>query len=62
MTVTAENVETELQRAELVGLGCDLAQGFLFGRAVPSTEVMAATTAWPTDVAAVPTQADRSLR
>jgi diguanylate cyclase (GGDEF)-like protein/PAS domain S-box-containing protein len=34
--VIAEGVETEVQRAELRGLGCSLAQGFLFGQAMPS--------------------------
>jgi EAL domain-containing protein (putative c-di-GMP-specific phosphodiesterase class I) len=34
--VIAEGVETEVQRAELRGLGCTLAQGFLFGQAMPS--------------------------
>jgi diguanylate cyclase (GGDEF)-like protein/PAS domain S-box-containing protein len=31
-TVTAEGVETPEQRATLAGLGCDAAQGYLFGR------------------------------
>jgi len=30
MTVVGEGVETDLQRSELVALGCDAAQGFLF--------------------------------
>jgi len=36
INVIAEGVETEVQRAELRGLGCTLAQGFLFGQAMPS--------------------------
>jgi EAL domain-containing protein (putative c-di-GMP-specific phosphodiesterase class I) len=32
MKVTAEGVETIEQRDLLVGLGCDYAQGWLFGR------------------------------
>ena len=32
MTPVAEGVETEAQRAALVELGCDLAQGYLFAR------------------------------
>jgi diguanylate cyclase (GGDEF)-like protein len=35
MDVTAEGIETDQQRLELKALGCDLGQGFLFGR--PST-------------------------
>jgi hypothetical protein len=37
----AEGVETEQQHAALVGLGCQLAQGFLFGRPVPADELPA---------------------
>jgi diguanylate cyclase (GGDEF)-like protein/PAS domain S-box-containing protein len=39
--VIAEGVETEVQRAELRGLGCTLAQGFLFGQAMPSAPLSA---------------------
>jgi diguanylate cyclase (GGDEF)-like protein len=36
-TVVAEGVETELQRSELLRLGCEMGQGFLFARpAAPS--------------------------
>ena len=35
MDVTAEGIETDQQRLELKALGCELGQGFLFGR--PST-------------------------
>jgi len=33
--VVAEGVETEAERGTLVGLGCDLLQGFLLGRPGP---------------------------
>jgi EAL domain-containing protein (putative c-di-GMP-specific phosphodiesterase class I) len=32
MDVTAEGIETDQQRLELKALGCDLGQGFFFGR------------------------------
>lgn len=35
LTIVAEGVETEAQRAMLSGLGCDEAQGYLFSRPVP---------------------------
>lgn len=37
--VIGEGVENELQRAFLCNLGCDLAQGFYFSRALPSDEI-----------------------
>jgi EAL domain-containing protein (putative c-di-GMP-specific phosphodiesterase class I) len=36
----AEGVEREEQRATLLSLGCVLAQGFLFSRAVPGVEIV----------------------
>jgi len=36
LTVTAEGSETFAQRARLVELGCDLGQGYLFGRPLPA--------------------------
>jgi EAL domain-containing protein (putative c-di-GMP-specific phosphodiesterase class I) len=39
LEVVAEGVETENQRERLIELGCGLAQGFLFGRAVQADEV-----------------------
>ncbi|HEX4776336.1 MAG TPA: PAS domain S-box protein, partial [Acidimicrobiia bacterium] len=38
LNVVAEGVETEEQLAELVALGCDNAQGFLFAPALPPAE------------------------
>jgi EAL domain-containing protein (putative c-di-GMP-specific phosphodiesterase class I) len=37
--VVAEGVETEAQRDELLVLGCQRAQGWLYGRPVPAEEV-----------------------
>ncbi len=38
----AEGIETETQHQRLVGLGCQLAQGYLFGRPVPASALVAA--------------------
>ena len=35
----AEGVETEAQKWQLVGLGCDLAQGYLWSKPVPGEEI-----------------------
>jgi EAL domain-containing protein (putative c-di-GMP-specific phosphodiesterase class I) len=40
MTVVAEGVETAQVRDRLVAMGCELAQGFLFSRALPPDEVL----------------------
>lgn len=38
LTVTAEGVETEQQSAKLAELGCELLQGYLYGRPAPLSE------------------------
>ena len=38
LEVLAEGVEDERQRSILMDEGCDLAQGYLFGRPMPATE------------------------
>lgn len=40
LEVVAEGIEEESQRADLVGLGCTLGQGFLFSRAVAQTDFL----------------------
>lgn len=39
LTVVAEGIETEAQRAFLSGIGCDQGQGYLFSRPVPAEQV-----------------------
>jgi diguanylate cyclase (GGDEF)-like protein len=41
MTVTAEGIETAAQAARLAALGCDLAQGWHFGRPAPGDTIRA---------------------
>ena len=41
MRVVAEGVETEEQLLRLGGMGCDIAQGYLFSRPVPLQEIIA---------------------
>jgi len=38
--VVAEGIETEVQRRELEKLDCDYAQGYLFGKPMPSAEII----------------------
>ena len=39
LQVVAEGVETETQREFLVGIGCDLLQGYLFCRPAPADKI-----------------------
>jgi diguanylate cyclase (GGDEF)-like protein/PAS domain S-box-containing protein len=49
MTIVAEGVETDAQRAELAAIGCDAAQGYLFARPLAPAELAAL---WkPADIA-----------
>jgi EAL domain-containing protein (putative c-di-GMP-specific phosphodiesterase class I) len=41
LSVVAEGVETEAQRVALAERGCDIAQGFYFGAAMPAVEFAA---------------------
>jgi diguanylate cyclase (GGDEF)-like protein len=39
MSVTAEGVETEQQRDQIIALGCDCAQGYLYARPMTATDL-----------------------
>ena len=51
LTVVAEGVETEDQARVLAGLGCDMAQGYYFGRASATAEARRKATQKPAAVA-----------
>jgi diguanylate cyclase (GGDEF)-like protein len=42
LEVIAEGIETAAQEAQLIGMGCDTGQGFLYARALPAAEIPAA--------------------
>jgi diguanylate cyclase (GGDEF)-like protein len=46
LSVVAEGVETREVQALLRGFGCDVAQGFLYARPLPASEVEASLAAW----------------
>jgi len=50
LEVTAEGVEEESQLEHLVALGCDQAQGFLFGRPAAAATIEPVLTAAPTSL------------
>jgi len=52
LTVVAEGVETEDQARALAGLGCDMAQGYYFGRATATAEARRKASAKPAATAA----------
>ncbi len=39
MKITAEGIETEVHAKRVADLGCDYSQGYLFGKAIPQTEL-----------------------
>ncbi len=49
LDVTAEGVETEEQRRALLDLGCERAQGYLFGRPMPAEDLVAHLTSGAAD-------------
>lgn len=47
LSVIAEGIETREQAALLIGCGCELGQGYLFGKAIPACDVPARLSAPP---------------
>lgn len=50
LAVVAEGVETSVQASLLRGMGCNLAQGFLFGRPTPASKVPELLSAQPPNI------------
>lgn len=46
ITTVAEGIETHAQAAHLVIMGCDVGQGFLFGRPMAAAQVIEAISGW----------------
>jgi EAL domain-containing protein (putative c-di-GMP-specific phosphodiesterase class I) len=44
LKVSAEGVQSSIQQLQLIADGCDQAQGFFFGEALPASEAMALLT------------------
>ncbi|MDQ1605099.1 MAG: hypothetical protein QOE01_2944 [Actinomycetota bacterium] len=57
LQVTAEGVESERQRSEVLSVGCEFAQGFLFARPMSTTDLMANLSAGPDVVLQPPRRA-----
>jgi EAL domain-containing protein (putative c-di-GMP-specific phosphodiesterase class I) len=60
--VVAEGIETECQEAQLIGLGCDFGQGFLFAKAVAASRVPGLVTRFPAPAEPAEPPAERPLR
>ena len=58
LTVTAEGVETQLQRDEVNALGCESAQGYFYARPMPASAISAHLGAAPTSVLHLPASLD----
>jgi EAL domain-containing protein (putative c-di-GMP-specific phosphodiesterase class I) len=54
LTTVAEGVENEEQARMLIWHGCDMAQGWLYGRPVPAAEIQRMVSAAPRTLAALP--------
>ena len=62
LTVTAEGVETQAQRAEVRAIGCESAQGFFYARPMPASAVGALLGAHPARPLHLPTRSARATR
>lgn len=62
ITTVAEGVETSVQSAFLRSQGCDLGQGFLFGRAVPGNTIPDLIATWDSMRFSAPERSAMSVR